>query len=100
MLFWVLFGWTVVAAAPAAGSEMPDMEQPITQAPPMTQADWLDEGVALRRIGAFGEADSALQQAAQLSQGLSKQVQELTGADAPSAPIWTGSPCKGAVPGA
>ena len=76
MLFWILIG-CAAHAAPLAGSadEMVQKEEAIAEPIPLSQAELLDEGVALRRIGAFDEADVALQQAASLTEGLNKQVQ-------------------------
>jgi len=62
-----------VDAVPDASDAFEEQAPP--ERPPMTQSELLEEGVALRRVGAFGDAQRLLDRAALLEEGFSEQVQ-------------------------
>ncbi len=73
------------ALALASGVEpLLDTGEPVSEeeqvtSVPVSQADLLDEAVALRRVGAFADAEDYLKRAAGLDEGFSEQVQYQVG---------------------
>ena len=55
--------------------EESSVEESVAQPVPYTQSDLLNEAVALRRVGAFSDAESFLTRAAERDEGFSEQVQ-------------------------
>lgn len=75
MLLWwmILSAWATPVMD--GGVEAPDeASSTALVAPSPSQSDLLEEGVALRRVGAFADAGSMLEQAMGLSEGLGDQV--------------------------
>lgn len=75
----LIFGFLGSLAWAQSVDELPlNIEQTLEESPvqaPLTQADLLDEGVALRRVGAFDDAEAMLRQASRMGEGLGDQVQ-------------------------